>query len=163
MTTAVPRARQTALGAYRLLLRSVAQTFKGDESTLLAAKKEIRQKFEDSRGMSDEKARSDLIYGEAPQLSLACFMPPSTPSSSFRTTGMTWLPLTRPFSLPPAKPPLSLSLSLAEAYDAAEFIKTHVVQAELNEEGHYKMAASQQMAEDQPPEGWVEPPPQKCS
>ena len=58
---------------------------------------------------------------------------------------------------------LSLSLSLAEAYDAAEFIKTHVVQAELNEEGHYKMAASQQMAEDQPPEGWVEPPPQKCS
>ena len=46
---------------------------------------------------------------------------------------------------------------------AAEFIKTHVVQAELNEEGHYKMAASQQMAEDQPPEGWVEPPPQKCS
>ncbi|WZN58949.1 mitochondrial zinc maintenance protein [Chloropicon roscoffensis] len=112
MTTAVPRARQTALGAYRLLLRSVAQTFKGDESTLLAAKKEIRQKFEDSRGMSDEKARSDLIY---------------------------------------------------EAYDAAEFIKTHVVQAELNEEGHYKMAASQQMAEDQPPEGWVEPPPQKCS
>ena len=111
MTTAVPRARQTALGAYRLLLRSVAQTFKGDESTLLAAKKEIRQKFEDSRGMSDEKARSDLIYGEAPQLSLACFTPPSTPSSSFRTTGMTWLPLTRPFSLPPAKPPLSLSLS----------------------------------------------------
>ena len=76
---------------------------------------------------------------------------------------MTWLPLTRPFSLPTAKPPLSLSLSLAEAYDAAEFIKTHVVQAELNEEGHYKMAASQQMAEDQPPEGGVEPPPQKCS
>ena len=75
---------------------------------------------------------------------------------------MTWLPLTRPFSLPPANH-LSLSLSLAEAYDAAEFIKTHVVQAELNEEGHYKMAASQQMAEDQPPEGWVEPPPQKCS
>ena len=162
MTTAVPRARQTALGAYRLLLRSVAQTFKGDESTLLAAKKEIRQKFEDSRGMSDEKARSDLIYGEAPQLSLACTAP-LHPSSSFRTTGMTWLPLTRPFSLPTAKPPLSLSLSLAEAYDAAEFIKTHVVQAELNEEGHYKMAASQQMAEDQPPEGWVEPPPQKCS
>ena len=63
----------------------------------------------------------------------------------------------------PREPPLSLSLSLAEAYDAAEFIKTHVVQAELNEEGHYKMAASQQMAEDQPPEGWVEPPPQKCS
>ena len=113
MTTAVPRARQTALGAYRLLLRSVAQTFKGDESTLLAAKKEIRQKFEDSRGMSDEKARSDLIYGEAPQLSLAC-TPPSTPSSSLRTTGMTWLPLTRPFSLPPAKPPLSLSLSLSQ-------------------------------------------------
>ena len=67
------------------------------------------------------------------------------------------------FPSPRETPSLSLSLSRAEAYDAAEFIKTHVVQAELNEEGHYKMAASQQMAEDQPPEGWVEPPPQKCS
>ncbi|QDZ19858.1 hypothetical protein HOP50_03g23750 [Chloropicon primus] len=112
MASSVSRVGQTARGAYRLLLRSVSETFKGDDFTLLAAKKEIRQKFEDSRDMADEKARSDLIY---------------------------------------------------EAYDAAEFIKTHVVQAEMTGEGRYKMSATQSMSEDQPPEGWVEPPPQKCS
>jgi len=101
-------ARQTAIGAYRLLLRTVATTFKGDDLTLLAAKKEIRQKFEDNR----DNSGTELV---------------------------------------------------SEAYDAAEFIKTHVVQAEMNEEGNYSMKIEQQHAEDEPPEGWVPPPPQKCS
>ena len=108
-TTSIPR---SALGAYKRLLRAAASTFKGDELTLAAAKKEIRQKFEDNRDLGEGKQLDDLLY---------------------------------------------------EAYDAADFIKTHVVQAEMNEKGHYSMSANQSMAEDQPPIGWVEPPPQKCS
>ena len=110
--SAVPRAAQSAVGAYRTLLRSVASTFKGDDMTLVAARKEIRQKFDDNRNMGSGEALSDLIN---------------------------------------------------EAYDAADFIKSHVVQAEMNEQGHYAMKAEQTHADDTPPEGWVEPPPQKCS
>ena len=81
-------ASQSALGAYRKLLRTVAATFKGDDVTLSAARREIRQKFEDNRQVADES---------------------------------------------------SLPVMIADAYDAAEFIKTHVVQAELNESGNYAM------------------------
>jgi complex III assembly factor LYRM7 len=91
-------ASQSALGAYRKLLRTVATTFKGDDVTLLAAKREIRQKFEDNKELGD---------------------------------------------------PSALPAMVAEAYDAAEFIRTHVVQAEQNEKGNYAMKLEQHHATEE--------------
>jgi len=57
----------------------------------------------------------------------------------------------------------ALTELIAEAYDAADFIKTQVVQAERNERGNYTMKIEKHHSDDVPPEGWVPPPPQKCS
>lgn len=107
---------QTAIGAYRKLLRTVAATFRSDDFALTAARKEIRDKFEEYRHHETDSAQMrDLI---------------------------------------------------AEAYDTADFIRSHVVQAAENEQGNYSMSVNEAHTVDEMPKVTMDktvPEPQKCS
>lgn len=77
-----------ALSVYRQCLRSVQQSFRGDQYMLHNSRKELRSKFEANRQVSDCGAIKKL---------------------------------------------------LAEGEEAADFIKTFVVQAKLNKRGNFEM------------------------
>jgi hypothetical protein len=108
-------AHQTAVTAYRALLQAQRALFAGDIAARTAARTETRMRFMDHSGASADQVPA-LVQGAA--------------SAHKRTVGSSVLTTA------------ALALGVADAHDAAIFIRSNIAQAVQNEHGNFEVQDS---------------------